>query len=99
MLQLANSLHSLIIPQTTVLGSPASTGEALAKPKCAEENLKPSFPPSWQSWSHKATGCRCRGTQNRSESPDVNVVSPPLPSRKEAAFSPPSPEQITGLSV
>jgi len=54
-LPLANSLHSLIIPQTILLGIPASTGEASAKPEHAEERLKATFPPYRQSLSHETT--------------------------------------------
>lgn len=55
MLPLANSLRSLVIPQTILFSSPASTGEASAKAEHAEERLKPSFPPYWQSLGHEAT--------------------------------------------
>lgn len=61
MLPLANSLHSLVIPQTILFGSPPSTGEASAKTEHAEERLKPSFPPYWQSLGHEAArGKVCR---------------------------------------
>lgn len=40
-----------------------------------------------------------RGMQNPSQFPDKKVVSPPLLSREESGFNPPSPEQIKGLSV
>lgn len=40
-----------------------------------------------------------KGMQNLSQSPDIKVVSPPLYSREESGFNPPSPEQIKGLSV